>query len=233
MEERKYKILIVDDEEDIVMVLEDILSAEGYTVTKAHNGGEAIKMASGNPDLILLDIMLPGLDGYDVCRAIRDQFAGPIVFMSAKKEEFDRLKGFAFGGDDYVTKPFSLNELLARIRAHLRREERANSDHMKAILRFNRMMIDLKCREVIIDNKEIQLTKREFDIIELLALHPGQVFSREQIYESIWGIDALGDSATVTEFIKKIRLKFSEADPAGTYISTLWGVGYKWERALG
>lgn len=225
------KILIVDDEEDIVMVLEDALISEGYNVIKAFNGNEAIEMSAQDPDLILLDIMLPDMDGYKVCQTIRDQVSCPIIFLSAMKDEFDHIKGFAWGGDDFITKPFKLKELLARVRAHLRREKRNSSKITKSCLSYKKLTIDIKCREVMLNNKQIEFTRREFDIIELLAMNPGQVFSREQIYELIWGNEAFGDNTTVTEFIKKIRLKLANENTSDTYITTVWGVGYKWEKS--
>jgi len=155
--------------------------------------------------------------------------------LSAKQSETDRIKGFALGGDDYVIKPFSLKELLARVEAHLRREKRAillNEERKRVLLNFKNLTIDLKSRQVQINNTALTLTKREFDIIELLALHPGQVFSKEQIYEKIWGYDAEGDSATIAEHVKKIRAKFSAVDPNTQYITTVWGIGYRWERRL-
>jgi DNA-binding response OmpR family regulator len=174
--------------------------------------------------------MLPDMDGYKVCQTIRDRVSCPIIFLSAMKDEFDHIKGFVWGGDDFVTKPFKLKELLARIRAHLRREKRSPLENTKSTLSYKNLTIDVKCREVMLNNKRIEFTKKEFDIIELLAMHPGQVFSREQIYESIWGNEAFGDDTTVTEFIKKIRLKLTNENTTDTYIATIWGVGYKWEK---
>ncbi|AST56480.1 chemotaxis protein [Thermoanaerobacterium thermosaccharolyticum] len=229
------KILIIDDEKEIVDLLKDSLERKGNTVLTAYNGKEGIEKAKEMPDLIVLDIMMPDIDGYEVCRKIRDTVICPIVFLSAKQSEMDRIKGFALGGDDYVVKPFSLKELLARIDAHLRREKRAillNEEGKRALLNFKHITIDLKSREVMVNGNPIGLTKKEFDVLELLSLHPGQVFSKEQIYEKVWGFDAEGDTTTVTEHIKNIRAKIENLDPDTEYIKTVWGIGYKWEKVL-
>ncbi len=224
------KILIVDDEEDMVSFIKDSLINEGYQVLTAANGEEAVISARQQPDLIILDIMMPGKNGYQVCQAIRADVSCPILFLSALGMEADKIQGLAIGGDDYITKPFSLKELKMRIQAHLRREKRAISLTNRVFLRYQDLAIDLKGHTVYFHDKEIIFTKREFEIIELLALHPGITFSKEQIYEKVWGYDAMGDSAGVAEHVKKIRSKLSEADPATNYITTVWGVGYKWER---
>jgi DNA-binding response OmpR family regulator len=153
--------------------------------------------------------------------------------LSAKQSETDRLKGLALGGDDYLMKPFSLKELLARIDAHLRREKRAiflNNSNKRVLISFGRLSVDLKSRQVKINDNIISLTKREFDILELLLMHPGQVFSKEQIYEKVWGYDAEGDSSTVTEHVKNIRAKIAEFDQDTEYISTVWGIGYRFNK---
>lgn len=211
-------------------MLQDAMEDEGYSVLTALNGDEAVQKAGEEPDLILLDVMMPGPDGFEVCRMIRDYVTCPIIFLSARQNEVDRIKGLAIGGDDYVVKPFSLRELKARIQAHLRRERRATTGSHRVRLRFGELTVDLKGREVLFRDQPVPLTKREFDIIELLALHPGQVFSKEQMYEKIWGYDATGDTTNITEHVKKIRAKLSTVDPIRDYISTVWGVGYKWER---
>lgn len=229
------KILIIDDEKEIADLLKDSLERKGNIVLTAYNGKEGIEKAKEMPDLIVLDIMMPDIDGYEVCRKIRDTVICPIVFLSAKQSEMDRIKGFALGGDDYVVKPFSLKELLARIDAHLRREKRAillNEEGKRTLLNFKNITIDLKSREVMVKGNPIWLTKKEFDVLELLSLHPGQVFSKEQIYEKVWGFDADGDTTTVTEHIKNIRAKIENLDPDIEYIKTVWGIGYKWEKFL-
>ncbi|WP_335743715.1 response regulator transcription factor [Thermoclostridium stercorarium] len=227
------KILIIDDEKDLVMLLEDELKARGHEVIVAYDGREGIKLSRCQPDLIILDIMMPEENGFEVCRAIRDEVLCPIIFLSAKQTEADKIKALNLGGDDYVVKPFGLKELMARIEANLRRERRAqylNAEKKRTRLIFGDLSLDIRERTVKIKNVPIALTKREYDIVELLALHPGQVFSREHIYERVWGYDSEGDSATVVEHIKKIRAKFAAAAPSVEYISTVWGIGYKWNK---
>lgn len=229
------RILIVDDEEDLVNLLKDSLENRGHVVLTAHDGETGIKKAYEKPDIIILDIMMPGMDGYEVCRRLRDAVLCPVIFLSARQSEADKLKGLALGGDDYLIKPFSLNELLARIEAHLRREKRAlfqNEQDKKVLISFGRLSVDLRSRQVKVNEHDASLTKREFDILELLAMHPGQVFSKEQIYEKVWGYDAEGDSATVTEHVKKIRAKIAEFDPYTEYISTIWGIGYRFNKIV-
>lgn len=227
------KILIIDDEKELVMLLEDELKARGHEILTAFDGKMGVKLAKNQPDLILLDIMMPMMDGFDVCRTIRDDVFCPILFLSGRQSESDRIKGLNLGGDDYIVKPFGLHELLARIDANLRREKRAqyiNKEHKRVILYFGKLNLDVKERSIQIDGTKVLLTRREFDIVELLALHGGQIFDRERIYERIWGYDAEGDAATVVEHIKKIRAKFALIDPETEYITTVWGIGYRWNK---
>lgn len=229
------KILIIDDEEDLVALLKDSLESRGHVVSVAYDGDNGLKMAHEQPDLIILDIMMPGMNGYELCRRIRDAVHCPILFLSAKQSETDKIRGLALGGDDYIVKPFGLRELLARIDAHLRREKRAaflNQSLQRVWIRSGKMAIDLRARQMKIDGHLIPLTKKEFDIVELLSLHAGQVFSREQIYEKVWGYDAEGDAATVTEHVKNIRAKISARDPDTEYISTVWGIGYRFNKII-
>ena len=227
------KILIIDDEKELVMLLADELKSRGHQVLSAYNGEMGIELARKQPDLIILDIMMPKIDGFEVCNAIRDDVLCPIIFLSAKQSEADKIKGLNLGGDDYIVKPFGLKELLAKIEANLRREKRSqyiNEENKRKKLYFQKLSIDIKERSVKIDNNDVLLTKLEYNIVELLALHAGQTFSREQIYERIWGYDSDGDSTTVVEHVKKIRAKFAEIEPDTEYISTVWGIGYKWNR---
>ena len=226
------KILIIDDETDLVMLLEDELKAKGHEVLTAYDGQKGIELSRKQPDLIILDIMMPGMDGFEVCRAIRDDVLCPVIFLSARQSETDKIRGLTLGGDDYITKPFGLQELMAKIEADLRRERRSqymNAENKRSKLYFEKLCLDMRERTVRDDGKDIELTKREYDIVELLALHAGQVFSREQIYEKIWGFDSEGNSSTVVDRIKKIRAKFSAAADK-EYISTVWGIGYKWNK---
>lgn len=223
----KYKILIVDDEQSILDMLKLQLEFEGYTVYVASNAKEALDKLSCSPDIILLDINMAGMNGLDLCVSIRDFISCPIIFLTARVSEQDKINGLMAGGDDYITKPFSVNELLARISAHLRREQR---NHNKTKSKFSEeLVIDYSDRSLYIKGNKIELSNKEFEIIQLLSSNAGQVFDRERIYESIWGIDGNGDSVVIKEHIRKIRQKFSEfTDKA--YIATVWGVGYKWEK---
>ena len=221
------KLLIVDDETDIVNLLRDYFQINGYQVFTASNGLEALQKAEGQPDLILLDINIPGLDGLSVCRQIREYLSCPILFLSARIEDRDKIQGFGVGGDDYIIKPFSLEELGARVAAHLRRENRTRSS---ARVHFDRdFVIDYTQRAVFFRDSPLSLAKKEFDIVELLSQNPGQTFDKERIYELVWGWDSTGDSTVVAEHIRRIRAKFSAAGCKG-YIETVWGVGYKWVR---
>jgi len=220
----KQKLLIVDDESGIV----DMMSAyfaPRYTVLAASSGTEALQKVSAGPDLILLDINMPDLDGLTVCRKIREYICCPILFLTARIESADQIEGFRAGADDYIVKPFDLDELGARVEAHLRRERR--HQRSTAVRFFGELVIDYAARTVAADGEPILLSRREFDIVELLSVHAGQVFDRERIYESVWGIDGDGNSDTIMEHIRKIRAKFA-VHTRHQYIETVWGCGYKW-----
>lgn len=223
----KYKILLVDDEKELLHMLKDYFEIKGYSIITAENGVSAINKINQNPDIILLDINMPGMDGLTVCRQIRDKISCPILFLTAKVEEQDRVNGLLMGGDDYVLKPFSLNELEARIISHLKREERHK---LKSEYRFKEgLIIDYTAKKAEIDGKTLELTKTEYEIIEFLSLHPGQIFDKERIYEKVCGYDAEGGSRGITELVRRIRKKTSEH--TGTeYIETVWGMGYRWKK---
>lgn len=219
------KILIADDEKDIVAMLESFFKSKGFLVLSAANGTDALKQVEKRPDIILLDINMPGLDGMEVCKRIRNHISCPILFLTARIEEADKVKGFAVGGDDYIVKPFSLAELEARVRAHLRREARHTFETQ---LRFSGdLTIDYSERCLFFSDERIGIAKKEFDIVELLSQNPGQVFDKERIYERIWGYDSDGDSSVVAEHIRRIRAKIA-AHTDRVYIETVWGCGYKW-----
>jgi len=219
------KILIVDDEADIVNLLRDYFEINGYFVITASNGAEALVQAGKEPDLILLDINMPTMDGLEVCKIIRNHISCPILFLTAKIEETDKINGFRTGGDDYIVKPFSLNELGARVAAHLRREERKET---KSKLNFTGdLIIDYSLHTVSYQNESLSFAKKEFAIIELLSMNRGRIFDKERIYELVWGFDCEGDSAVVSEHIRRIRAKLSAINDK-SYIETVWGVGYKW-----
>ena len=220
----KQRLLIVDDEQGIVDIIKSYFSEE-YEILTACNGQEAVKKAEKQPDLILLDINMPGMDGLSVCRSIRDHVSCPILFLTARVESADQVIGFQAGGDDYIVKPFDLEELHARVAAHLRRERRRQNP--SAVKFFGVLAIDYAARTVTADGETVAFSKREFDILELLSLHAGQVFDREHIYESIWGIDGEGSSDVVMEHIRKIRAKLA-VHTLTNYIETVWECGYRW-----
>ncbi len=221
------KLLIVDDEPDIVAMLASFFTGKGYQVLTAQSGREALLRAEQSPDLILLDVSMPDLDGLAVCQAIRDHISCPILFLTARIEDTDKVRGFSAGGDDYILKPFSLVELEARVQAHLRREARHQS---QARVRFaGELAIDYGEQQLFFGKEEIPLTKKEFDIVELLSQNPGQVFDKERIYEKIWGYDSEGSSGVVAEHIRRIRAKLAVHSDR-VYLETVWGCGYKWNR---
>lgn len=221
----KDRLLIADDEADIVTMLTTFFEGKGYEVMTASDGVETLKQVEKNPDIILLDINMPDMDGLEACELIRDRVSCPILFLTARIEDADKVKGFSVGGDDYILKPFSLMELEARVCAHLRREARHKTDNR---LKFaGDLAIDYTQRQLFYGKEEISVTKKEFDIVELLSQNPGQVFDKERIYEKIWGYDSEGDSGVVAEHIRRIRTKIA-AHTDHTYIETVWGCGYKW-----
>lgn len=226
----KGKILLADDEASIVEFIQDALEDEGYEVLVANNGNEVFKQLAHKPELIILDIMMPGLDGFEVCRAVREMVSCPIIFLSARYAESDRIQGLAVGGDDYIVKPFSMRELKARLAAHLRREQRAGAKASLAVLHYGDISVDLNSYRLLYRGQSVPVTVREFEIVQLLALHPDRVFSREQIYEKVWGYDAEGNSQTVTEHVKNIRAKLASYNSKCNPIATVWGIGYKWVR---
>ena len=220
-------IMVVDDETEILDMLKRYFSLEGYHVITATGGKEALQKLAKQPDLILLDINMPDIDGLSLCKSIRNFVSCPILFLTANAEDSDKIKGFGAGGDDYIVKPFSIDELGARVSAHLRRESRIQTK--SSVLFDEKLAIDYLERAVYWNGNEIPLLKKEFDIIEVLSQNPGQVFDRERLYEAAWGLDGSGNNTVVAEHIRKIRAKFTAAG-AKQYIKTVWGVGYKWEK---
>lgn len=220
-------IMVIDDEIEILDMLKRYFSLEGYNVITAAGGKEALQKLAMQPDILLLDINMPDIDGISLCKRIRGFVACPILFLTANVEDSDKIQGFGAGGDDYIVKPFSIDELGARVSAHLRRENRSK---MKSRVLFDEQLaIDYLERAVYWNEQEIPLLKKEFDILEVLSQNPGQVFDKERLYEAAWGLDGLGNNTVVAEHIRKIRAKFAEAR-AKQYIETVWGVGYKWEK---
>lgn len=222
-----YRILIVDDEKMITGLLSEHLRDCGYQTFTANSGEEAMRKLQEKPDLILLDINMPGVDGLEFCRNVRAHINCPIIFLTARITEQDKINGLQYGGDDYITKPFSLKELTARVAAHLRREERGTG-RTSVLASPDGLLVNLFERRVFYGETELFFSKKEFDLIEYLMTYRGRVFERERIYEAVWGYDAEGDSSVVKEHIRKIRGKLREA--AGRdYIETVWGVGYRWK----
>lgn len=220
-----YKILIVDDDTELLKMLKSYFEIRRYAVITAENGADGLKQAQQGPDIILLDVNMPQIDGIELCRMIRDKVMCPILFLTAKVEEQDRVNGLLSGGDDYILKPFSLKELEARIGAHLKREERRK---VKTKYRFfSELSIDYSAKTVQIGETYLELTKLEYEIIEFLSMNPGIVFDKERIYEKVCGYDAEGDSRVITELVRRIRKKIGEWTET-EYIETVWGMGYRW-----
>lgn len=220
-------VLIADDDKEIVKLIADTLEDEGFKVIKEYNGTGVMEIIQKKEqvDLVLLDIMMPGMDGIEVCKKIRDIYTGPVVFLSAKGREIDKVIGLELGADDYLTKPFSTIELISRVKAHIRRDRRLkNLPTNTSVLSFDGLKICLDSFEVWKDGEKIDLTTREFQILAYMASNQNIVLSREKIYESIWGNTDYGEINTVTVHIKYLRDKL---DPDGKYIKTVWGVGYK------
>jgi DNA-binding response OmpR family regulator len=226
------KILIIEDDKSIAELERDYLEIEGFSVDMAYTGQEGLNKAlfSEQIDLILLDLMLPSVDGYQICREIRTKKDIPILIVSAKKEDIDKIRGLGLGADDYIVKPFSPSELVARVKAHLSRYDRLIGKEVgNEGIMIRGLRIDQGSRKVFVNNLEVILTAKEFDILTFLALHPNHVFSKEQLFEKIWGIDSLGDISTVTVHIRKIREKIETDSSNPQYIETVWGAGYRFK----
>jgi two-component system response regulator ResD len=228
----RWRVLVVDDEASIREVVAQYLALDGFTVAQAADGAEALRLAEAQPpDLVVLDLMLPGLDGVEVCRRLRARSAVPIMMLTARGEEADKLTGFDVGADDYVTKPFSPRELVVRVRAILRRVEATQVPAMVLddSLHVGTLVIHIQLRSVLRDGVPLDLTAKEFDLLHFLASHPNQVFTRQQLLDRVWDIGYFGDASTVTVHIRRLREKV-ELDPGRPrHVKTVWGVGYKFE----
>lgn len=221
------KILVIDDEDMLTELLSDYFSNLGYTVFVAANGKKAMEQLKNQPDIILLDINMPEMDGFELCKRIRNHISCPIIFLSARITEQDKINGLRIGGDDYITKPFSMEELEARVEAHLRRDARTKS--VSKVIASDDLLVNFSQRIVTYRGEEIVFSKKEFAIIEFLLFSAGQVFDREHIYEAVWGLEAEGNADVVKEHIRKIRTKLCQVT-GKEYIETVWGIGYKWVR---
>ncbi|PDZ50330.1 DNA-binding response regulator [Bacillus sp. AFS094611] len=220
----KYRVLVVDDESDMRQLVGMYLDNFGYEWGEAENGKEALqKLETNHYDFVVLDIMMPEMDGLSVCKEIRKTSDVPIIFLTAKGEEWNRVNGLRMGADDYIVKPFSPGELIARMEAVLRRYTKQEQQEE---VQFGPIRINEKSRKIEADGEPISLTVKEFDLLYFLCQHTGQVFSREQLLEKVWGYDYAGSTRTVDTHVKTMRLKLGES---GNYIQTVWGVGYKFE----
>lgn len=229
------KILVIDDEKDLCNIVCDYLKSEQFVVQSSFDGQDGLnKFKTFNPDLVILDIMLPKIDGMEVCRSIRNESKVPIIMLSAKNGDVDKILSLGLGADDYVTKPFSPGELVARVKAHLRRYNvlSEKDDDNQDVLDFGELVINNSSYTVTYKNKKVVLAAKEFELLSFLAKNPFQVFTREQLYEKIWGYSDFGDITTVTVHIRKIREKIEENPASPVYIKTVWGVGYKFEGAV-
>ena len=226
------KILIVEDELAIAELERDYLELSGFDVTLETNGAKGTLLAMQEDfDLIILDIMLPDRDGFEICREIRQEKNTPIIMVSAKKDDIDKIRGLGLGADDYMTKPFSPSELVARVKAHLARYERLIGSGIKenTIIEIRGIKIDKTARRVYVNGEEKNFTTKEFDLLAFLAENPNHVFSKEELFQKIWDMESIGDIATVTVHIKKIREKIEVNTSKPQYIETIWGVGYRFK----
>ena len=222
------KILIVEDEESIAELEKDYLELSGFEVEIENDGEAGLKRAiSEEFDLFILDLMLPGVDGFEICKKIRETKNTPVIMISAKKDDIDKIRGLGLGADDYITKPFNILEVKARIKAIMRRSsKRATEDEKKKIFEKNGLKIDCDSRRVFVEDKEVKLTAKEYDLLELLSFHPNKVYSRENLLNIVWGYDYPGDVRTVDVHIRRLREKIEKNPGEPLYIHTKWGVGY-------
>lgn len=220
-----YKILIIDDDAELLKMLKKYLEIKRYEIITAENGLEGLNKIKLQPDIILLDVNMPNMDGIEVCRRVRDKVSCPIIFLTARVDEQDVVNGLSSGGDDYILKPFGLKELDAKITAHLKRETRRKE---KTEVCFQgELSIDYTAKTVQIHTDYLELTRSEYGIIEFLTMNPGMIFDKERIYERVCGYDAEGDSRVITELIRRIRKKIQQYTET-EYIETIWGMGYRW-----
>lgn len=226
------KILIVEDEEAIADLEKDYLELSGFAVEVANDGETGLNKAlEEDYDLLILDLMLPGVDGFEICRKVRDEKNTPIIMVSAKKDDIDKIRGLGLGADDYMTKPFSPSELVARVKAHLARYERliGSAVEENKVIEIRGLKIDTTARRVWVNGEERAFTTKEFDLLTFLASHPNHVYTKDELFSEIWDMESIGDIATVTVHIKKIREKIEYDTSNPQYIETIWGVGYRFK----
>lgn len=226
------KILIVEDEETIADLEKDYLELSGFEVEVANDGDSGLEKALQEEyDLLILDLMLPGVDGFEICRKVRDEKNTPIIMVSAKKDDIDKIRGLGLGADDYMTKPFSPSELVARVKAHLARYDRliGSVAGKNKVIEIRGLKIDTTARRVWVNGEERTFTTKEFDLLSFLAAHPNHVYSKDELFQKIWDMESVGDIATVTVHIKKIREKIEMDTSNPQYIETIWGVGYRFK----
>ncbi len=226
------RILIIEDEEAIADLEKDYLELSGFEVELEYDGTRGLERAlNENFDMYILDLMLPGTDGFEICKRIRETKNIPILMVSAKKDDIDKIRGLGLGADDYVTKPFSPSELVARVKAHLARYDRLIGSNVQEndIIEIRGIRIDKTARRVWVNDEEKQFTTKEFDLLTFLAQNPNHVFSKEELFSKIWNMESIGDIATVTVHIKKIREKIEYNTAKPQYIETIWGVGYRFK----
>ena len=226
------RILIIEDEEAIADLEKDYLELSDFEVVIENTGDKGLKRAmSEDFDLLILDLMLPGMDGFEVCKNIREEKDIPIIMVSAKKDDIDKIRGLGLGADDYMTKPFSPSELVARVKAHMARYDRLVGSNQKIndIIEIRGLKIDKTARRVYLDGEEKIFTTKEFDLLSFLAENPNHVYTKEELFREIWDMDSIGDIATVTVHIKKIREKIEFDTTKPQYIETIWGVGYRFK----
>ncbi len=226
------RILIIEDEEAIAELEKDYLELSGYEVEIAYRGDQGLlKAMKEDYDLIILDLMLPEVDGFEICRVVREEKNTPIIMVSAKKDDIDKIRGLGLGADDYMTKPFSPSELVARVKAHMDRYNRlvGSSVQKRDVVEIRGIRIDKTDRRVWVNGEEVAFTTKEFDLLTFLAENPNHVYTKEELFREIWDMESIGDIATVTVHIKKIRekIEFNTAKPQ--YIETIWGVGYRFK----
>ena len=226
------KILIVEDEHEIAELEKDYLELSGFEVDVANDGQVGLdKAVSEEYDLIILDLMLPNVDGFEICRRVREEKNTPIIMVSAKKDDIDKIRGLGLGADDYMTKPFSPSELVARVKAHMARYERlvGSAVEENKVIEIRGIKIDTTARRVWINGEEKSFTTKEFDLLTFLAAHPNHVYTKDELFSEIWDMESIGDIATVTVHIKKIREKVEMDTSKPQYIETIWGVGYRFK----